>query len=215
MFLQANNLTLNYIDGDKVISPVNDVSLELEKAGLYGILGPSGSGKSSLLYLLSGIKSPTEGVVKYQNVDLEELGLDFRRQEIGFVFQFHFLVPYLTVAENIYLGTGKKDSHSRKYVQDLLLELDLFDLRDRFLHQLSGGQKQRVALARAVANKPRVLFVDEPTASLDHKRGKDIVRLLEKLAQDVCVIVVTHDESNLINAKQVFYMEDGKVSIRS
>jgi putative ABC transport system ATP-binding protein len=211
MFLQARNLKLNYMDSDKIISPVNDVSMELEQAGLYGILGPSGSGKSSLLYLLSGMKSPTAGEVRYQNVDLAELGLEFRRQEIGFVFQFHFLVPYLTVAENIFLGTFKKDVHDRKYVQDLLLELDLFDLRDRFLHQLSGGQKQRVALARAVANKPRVLFVDEPTASLDHARGLQIIKLLEKLAQDVCVIVVTHDNSNLVNAKKVFYMEDGKI----
>jgi putative ABC transport system ATP-binding protein len=215
MFLQAHNLLLNYTDGDKIISPVNDVSLSLDQTGLYGILGPSGSGKSSLLYLLSGIKQPTQGLVRYQNVDLSDLGLDFRRQEIGFVFQFHFLVSYLTVAENVFLGTGKKDVHDQKYVQDLLLELDIFDLKDRFLHQLSGGQKQRVALARAVANKPKVLFVDEPTASLDHKRGKEIVALLEKLSHQICVIVVTHDHSNLTNAKQVFYMEDGKLSIHS
>jgi len=220
MLLQVKSLTLNYQDGTKIISAVKDVSLSLPEYGYYGICGPSGSGKSSLLYLLSGIKTPTSGDIIFNNAPFPKdsnLRDPIRKKYMGFVFQFHFLINYLNVLENILIGAQKINRETMHKAKDVIKRLDIDGLEKRRPYELSGGQRQRVAIARAIMNEPKILFVDEPTASLDHKSGKRVVELLKDISTDACVVAVTHDETILEDTNGVFRMWDGelKKSIQS
>lgn len=212
---QIDNLTLNYKDGKGYYTAVNDVSFKLPSKGFYGIIGPSGSGKTSLLYLLSGIRKPTSGRILYRDNDFPKSQIEknkLRKNEMGFIFQFHFLINYLNVEKNILIGANKINTKTKESTKQLIGRLGLNGLEKRKPYELSGGQKQRVALGRALINNPKVIFADEPTASLDHKTGKNVVSLLHELAKDVLVITVTHDEIILNQADGVFKMWDGKLT---
>lgn len=211
MLLSTQNLTLTYQDGKNIVYAVKDINIELPEKGLFGILGPSGSGKTSLLYLLSGIKKQTQGDIVFKNNKFPASTSKrnyIRRNEMGFVFQFHFLINYLTVKENILVG-AHSDTDIEEYCIELMDKLGLKDFANRFPYELSGGQRQRVAIARALANKPKIVFVDEPTASLDHEAGAKVMNILDELSKEACIIVVTHDESILKNAENIFVMRDG------
>jgi len=185
--------------------------LQLPHKGLFGILGPSGSGKTSLLYVLSGIRQPTSGIVYFNGQELPS-AIDarnkLRRSQMGFVFQLHFLMNYLTVYENIMVGSCNGD---RWKTLELIERLGLQGLEKRFPYQLSGGQRQRVAIARALANKPRVVFVDEPTASLDRNNAIKVVSLLQDISKGACVVIVTHDPSILVEADGIMRLQDGAI----
>lgn len=212
--LQAKNVSLEYWDGDKIIKAVDNINLQLPPTGLFGILGPSGSGKTSLLYLLSGLKEPSKGEILYQGRSLDSdkyIRNLIRRTEMGFVFQSHFLIEYLNVFENIMIGADISYPDSKSVVENLIKELALTELVGRRIDQLSGGQKQKVTIARALANNPKVIFVDEPTSSLDHVTGKKVIKLLERISKNACVIIVTHDETNISNADYIFSIWDGKI----
>lgn len=211
MLLRTEHVQLNYQDGTSQFTALDDISVAFPDHGFFGILGPSGSGKTSLLYILAGIRQPTSGTVFYKDQPLPahtDARNRLRRSEMGFVFQFHFLINYLTVRQNIEIGANQHSSH--KYIASLIEQLGLQDLQRRRPYELSGGQRQRVAIARALANQPKVLFVDEPTASLDHITGETVVALLREVAKTTCVIVVTHDEQILTGADHSIRLWDGK-----
>jgi putative ABC transport system ATP-binding protein len=203
--ISARDVRLSYGD----VHAVDGVSLDVGPGDFVGILGPSGSGKSSLLYLLAGLKRPTSGEVRAGDVALG--GLDaaglaaLRRERFGFVFQNHFLINYLTALENVRTG-GAGDAGG------LLEELGVGHCRDRFPWEMSAGERQRTAIARAVVHRPQVIFADEPTASLDRPNAEAVTACLRRAAQGGALFVVTHDESILKGATRVLRMEGGRVS---
>jgi putative ABC transport system ATP-binding protein len=207
--ISAENLQLAYRDAANEVRAVDGVSLEVREGEFVGILGPSGSGKSSLLYLLAGLKAPTSGGVRFEGRDFATLTQDgmaeFRRARFGFVFQNHFLINHLTALENIRTA-GDADCSA------LLRDLRIEHCRDKFPWQMSAGEKQRVAIARAVVHRPKVVFADEPTASLDRPNADLVVDCLRRVAQGGTLFVVTHDESILKDATRVIRMSAGKVA---
>lgn len=189
---------------------LKDVSIQFGEKKLYGILGPSGSGKSSLLYLLCGLRKPTKGNVIFNNQDIWGLKADelaqFRKENFGFVFQRHFLINYLTALENVLVPTDKEAKKYKERGEELLVKLGLEKCKNKRPYEMSGGQRQRVAIARALINEPKVIFADEPTASLDHKSALEVMDLLNEYKKKATIIVVTHDESMLSKV-------DGKIKI--
>jgi putative ABC transport system ATP-binding protein len=206
--LSGRDLTLVYRDAANEVRAVDGVTLEVKEGEFVGILGPSGSGKSSLLYLLAGLKAPSSGGVRFAGQDYGALSQDalagFRRANFGFIFQNHFLINHLTSRENI-LAAGEGDCGS------LLQDLKVGHCRDKFPWQMSAGEKQRVAIARAVIQRPKVIFADEPTASLDRPNADLAVDCLRRVTQGGTLFVVTHDESILKGATRILRMSAGRV----
>lgn len=215
---QVNHLNLIYdMEKEEKVYAVNDVSLTLPEHGLIGIIGPSGSGKSSLMYCLSTLKQATSGDIIYKGkaygmlsrMELERL----RREEFGFVFQHHFLIGYMSAMDNVVVAADKSKAEEQARAEKLLTEMSIkrADLGKK-PKQLSGGQRQRVAIARALINEPNVVFADEPTASLDHENAFRVMNYLKEYAKEHLVIVITHDHSILKDADRVIEIWDGKVN---
>jgi putative ABC transport system ATP-binding protein len=214
--LQGEDLTLAYEDGQAVVKAVNDVSITLRDHQFIGILGPSGSGKSSLLYLLSGLRQPTKGDVylddrAYSKISQEEL-VALRRTEYGFVFQQHFLINYLTALENVMVSALVHDKAHEAQAKALLADLGLRDKLHRFPHELSGGERQRVSIARAMIHRPRIIFADEPTGLLDRRTGLQVMALLRRYREQGSLIAVTHNPEILDEADLVITMRDGEIT---
>ena len=213
--LRAENISLSYKDGDKTNYAVQNISLDLPKVGFFGIMGPSGSGKSSLLYLLSGLKRPTSGEIIYDSRKYSQLKeaerVALRKNRFGFVFQQPFLLNYLTAFENVLIATRSDEKDAAQKVNTLLEELDILHLAGRFPTHLSGGERQRVVVARAMINRPEIIFADEPTAALDHKNGHAVIELLAQYQNRGTVIVVTHDAEMIKKADYIYQMVDGKL----
>ena len=205
------------MNSDEKMYALNGFNLTLPDTGLVGIIGPSGSGKSTLMYCMSTLKMPTEGSIIYNGQELTELinkdKEKMRRNEFGFVFQKHYLVPYMTAMDNVIVaGNGENrniEETAKKHLEELGLKEREFSKRPS---KLSGGQCQRVAIARAIINNPKVIFADEPTASLDHENAFNVMKILKKYSEDKLVIVVTHDKSVLSDADILVAMWDGKLS---
>ena len=214
--LQAEHLTLTYRDGTSTLDAVHDVSLTTEDYQFVGILGPSGSGKSSLLYLLSGLRKPTSGEVylddrPYSRMsDRERVAL--RRTEFGFVFQQHFLINYLTALENVMVAAAVQDRAHAAQAMALLADLGMKDKLHRFPYELSGGERQRVAIARAMIHRPRVIFADEPTGLLDRRTGLQVMSLLRSYREQGSLIAVTHNPEILTEADLVVTLRDGRIA---
>ena len=207
--LAARDVRLTYADASSEVRAVDGVSLEVKEGEFVGILGPSGSGKSSLLYLLAGLKRPSGGEVIFHDVALASLLADeaaaLRRREFGFIFQNHFLINYLTGLENVRTaGEGRSEG--------LLDDLNVRHCREKFPWQMSAGEKQRVAIARAVVHQPSVVFADEPTASLDRPNAEIVVECLRRMTRGGTLLVVTHDESILKGATRVLRMKAGRLA---
>lgn len=202
---------LHYDDHGRKFAAVSPVSLEVQPGEFLGILGPSGSGKSSLLYLLCGLKTPTEGQVSWNGEDLASLSDDarakIRLKDFGFVFQHPYLLGYLSVLENILIA--RPDEVDEDAAISLLKALDMDKKSRRYPHELSGGERQRVCVARAILGRPKVIFADEPTASLDHANGSAVVNLLREYRGDGALVLVTHDPSMLQGADRILRMADG------
>lgn len=186
----------------------------IPEQGFYGIMGPSGSGKSSLLYLMSGLKLPTGGQVLYRGQSLSTMSererVLLRRQRFGFVFQQPYLIHYLTARENILVAAP--DTRGAHQQVDALMEaLHIAHLADRTPAHLSGGERQRIVVARAMIHGPEVIFADEPTAALDHTNGRIVMDLLLRYRGRGAVIVVTHDPVMLEGADTIFYLMDGEL----
>ena len=210
--LRGRGLTLSYRDAASEVHAVDGVSLEVREREFVGILGPSGSGKSSLLYLLAGLKAPSAGAVSFGERDYSSLSPDalaeFRRANFGFIFQNHFLINHLTSLENVRSAGGGAPEDAAA----LLRELGVDACRDKFPWQMSAGEKQRVAIARAVVHRPKVVFADEPTASLDRPNAGLVVDCLRRVTLGGTLFVVTHDESILKEATRVFRMDGGRLA---
>lgn len=192
---------------------LKDITVQFGEKKLYGILGPSGSGKSSLLYLLSGLRKPTKGRVIFENNDMWTLSsnelAEFRNKNFGFVFQRHFLINYLTSLENVLVPVNKEFKKYENRAKELLCDLGIEKCINKRPFEMSGGQRQRVAIARALINEPKVVFGDEPTASLDHENAIAVMDFLNSYKSNATIIVVTHDKSILTEADGEIRIIDG------
>jgi putative ABC transport system ATP-binding protein len=201
------------------VKALQGVNMKIEKGDFISIMGPSGSGKSTLLNCIGSLDKPTKGRIFIDGKDiskLDENGLaDFRRNKIGFVFQFFNLIPGLTAIQNVELPMifkGIPQEERRKKAEDLLKKVELEKRMDSKPSQLSGGESQRVAIARSLANDPVVIFADEPTGNLDSKSGKNVIEILKKLNKDnKTIVIITHDQSISNQANKIIKMCDGKV----
>jgi putative ABC transport system ATP-binding protein len=200
-----------------ITGALNGVSLTVEKGEFTAIMGPSGSGKSTMLNLVAGLDRPTSGSVAVGGIDLGKLGeaglARFRRDQIGFVFQFFYLLPNLTALENILIPAQLKGTAATGRAQELLDQLSIKDVADRYPARLSGGQQQRVAIARALINNPTLLLADEPTGALDTHTGEQVMELLGELhRQGQTILLVTHDAKIATrHAARVISVMDGKI----
>ena len=200
-----------------ITGALNGVSVTVEKGEFIAIMGPSGSGKSSLLNLVAGVDRPTSGSVAVGGADLGQLretGLArFRRDHIGFVFQFFYLLPNLTALENVLIPAQLTGNATPGRARELLGQLGIVEVADRYPARLSGGQQQRVAIARALINQPTLLLADEPTGALDTNTGEEVMELLGGLHRDgQTVLLVTHDAKLATrHAARVISVVDGKI----
>jgi putative ABC transport system ATP-binding protein len=213
MSLEARGVSLSYGDGDQITYAVRSVSADIPERGFFGIMGPSGSGKSSLLYLLSGLKRPTAGEVVYEERSLssrtERERTRLRRTQFGFVFQQPYLLNYLTARENVLAAAIPEDREAAESVDLLLEELRVAHLAHRYPAHLSGGERQRLIVARSMMNRPRIIFADEPTAALDHANGRAVIEMLAGYRNRGAIIVVTHDPEVLEQADRIYHLHDG------
>ena len=217
MSLTLTDVTLTYPDGTSRLTALDQVSLDVPAGTITAVVGPSGSGKSSLLAVAGALTLPTSGRVVVDGVDTASAGrrgrTRLRRDHIGFVFQSGNLVPALTAADQLRLPGRFGGRREHRDPVELLAEVGIEHKADRRPHQLSGGERQRVGIARALVTGPRVLLVDEPTAALDRQRSQDIVALLAREARthEVATVMVTHDHDVLYHCDRVYEMIDGSL----
>ncbi|MCG9894943.1 MAG: ATP-binding cassette domain-containing protein [Fimbriimonadaceae bacterium] len=211
--IRAEGASLVFQDHGRAVAACREISMEVRPGEFLGILGPSGSGKSSLLYLLSGLRVPTAGRILYQDRPLESLSDEerarIRLREFGFVFQLPHLLGYLTSVENVVVANPSPDAEEEAV--RLLTEIGLGDHLHRRPHELSGGQRQRVCVARALAGGRRIIFADEPTAALDHHSGLRVVQQLARHRGEGALVMVTHDPSMLEEADRILHLADGQI----
>jgi putative ABC transport system ATP-binding protein len=215
--LTLNDVHLTHGDGDETVTALDHVSLEVPAGEFVAIVGPSGSGKSSLLAVAGALITPTSGSVRIGDVDV--VGAKprerdaIRRQQVGFVFQSGNLVPALTVIDQVRLPMTFGPRRQHRDPMALLAEVGMDHKAQRRPHELSGGERQRVGIARALVTRPSLLLVDEPTSALDRQRGKDVVALLARETHEhqVATVMVTHDHDVLGHCDRVLEMVDGRL----
>lgn len=218
MIISINGLTKTYGKGESLVTAINDISTTFQEGEFCAIIGTSGSGKTTLLHMLGGLDTPTSGTVKYDDIDIYQMGdrkqAELRRKKCGFVFQFFNLIPELTAEENIVLpvllDNGTVDT---QYIRELT---DLLGISERLSHypsQMSGGQQQRTAIARAMANNPEIIFCDEPTGNLDEKSGRNVIEMLTAVKENFgkTLIIVTHDIHIAKHADRSIRIADGRI----
>ncbi|GAA2484427.1 ABC transporter ATP-binding protein [Streptomyces thermolineatus] len=222
MSLNLTDVTLTYPDGDGRLTALDRVDLEVPPGSVTAVVGPSGSGKSSLLAVAATLITPDSGRVVVDGTDTTGLSrrelATLRRTTIGMVFQQPNLLPSLTAAEQLQVMAhlaGRSPRAARPRALELLEAVGLAGQADRRPHQLSGGQRQRVNIARALMNEPRVLLVDEPTSALDHERGAAVVGLVTELTRlrGTATVLVTHDHAHLGAADRVVEVRDGRLTV--
>lgn len=219
--IKASDVKKTFVTGEVETTVLKGVDFSLQEGEFVAIVGESGSGKSTLLYILAGIDKATDGKVELLGKDLSAVSDDelarMRRQDFSFVYQFDNLVPNLTVWENVTLPLvldKKKESEFRQDVQAILEYLGVSERAGAYPRQLSGGEQQRVAIARALVTNPKVIFLDEPTGSLDKERGRQVMQLLKDInsTRKVALVMVTHSQSHAEYASRIVRMEDGLLS---
>ncbi len=206
--IKVKNLT-HYYNNDKALENIN---LEINKGEFVCLVGESGSGKSTLLSIVSTLLKPTKGELFFENLNYKNIKDidDFRKTNIGFIFQFHYLINYLTVKENIKLANEKATENE---IHKLLKILRIENLSNKYPNEISGGQRQRVSIARALINKPKVIIADEPTGNLDSKNSLNVFEIFKKLSQEqVTIIVATHDKNLAQIANKIYEVKDGKIN---
>ncbi|MBS6720105.1 MAG: ABC transporter ATP-binding protein [Peptoniphilus harei] len=214
-FIEVKNLSKVYNIGERTVMANDKLNFEIEKNEFAIILGASGAGKSTFLNILGGLDSPSSGellvngknIAMYNEKDLTE----YRRNDMGFVFQFYNLIPNLTALENVELAT--QIVKNAKNPEEVLKSVGLGERMDNFPSQLSGGEQQRVSIARAIAKNPKLLLCDEPTGALDYHTGKQILKLLQDLTRttDTTVVLITHNSAIKDSADRLIEISDAKV----
>lgn len=221
--IEVENLTKIFGKGETAVTAISDATLQVQPGELVAILGPSGSGKTTLLTAIGLINEPTHGKVVIDGTRVADEGwlpgLDLkrlRREKLGFIFQHHNLIPFLTALENVMVALeinhlSRTDAKNR--ATELLVSLNLGHRIESYPMALSGGEAQRVAIARALANNPKVILADEPTAALDTENGKNVMTLLKSLAVEKrsAVLVVTHDHRMVEGFDRIFQVRDGRI----
>jgi len=217
--IQGKNLTRQFGDGPEAVLAVNDVDISIDEGELVVIVGESGSGKTTLISLLGCILTPTSGeliidgeTINYHNQDLSKI----RRGKVGFVFQLFNLIPYLTALDNVLIAmeiAGVKGGKAEERAKELLGSVGLSHRLNHLPSQLSGGEKQRVSFARALANNPKVIFADEPTANIDSTQSENLMELVRQLRRNeqTTIVIVTHHLDLRKEADKVIQMKDGKI----
>ena len=212
-YIEFKNICKEYKMGEVKIKALENTNFSIEKGELVVIVGPSGAGKTTTLNILGGMDTATSGRVIVDNKEITKLTskqlVTYRRNDIGFVFQFYNLVQNLTAKENVELATQLcKDALN---VDDILTKVGLENRKDNFPSQLSGGEQQRVAIARAIAKNPKLLLCDEPTGALDYKTGKSILKLLQDMSrkENMTVIIITHNGAIAPMADKVIHFKNG------
>lgn len=216
--IRIRNLSKAYRRGEQVIPVLLGIELEVAGGEFVALMGPSGSGKSTLLNLIAGIDKPSGGTIEIGGVDIATLGesalADWRAENVGFIFQFYNLMPVLTAFENVELPlllTDLRRGEREDRVAAALAMVALTDRTDHYPNELSGGQQQRVAIARALVTDPTLIVADEPTGDLDRATGGEVLRLLERLVDDLgkTVVMVTHDPKAAALAHRLIHLEKG------
>ncbi len=216
--IECVDLRKEYLSGENIVNAVDEITVAFEQGEFCAITGPSGSGKSTLLHVLSSLENPTSGDVIYNGKKLSgyndnQLSV-LRRRRFGFVFQAYNLVQELTGYENIVLPVMlDKKKVDEAYINKVINVLGIGDRLEHLPSALSGGQQQRIAIARALANKPSILFADEPTGNLDGKSGREVLSLLKYVSKEfgITLILVTHDLNVAEQAERIISIEDGKI----
>jgi len=215
-FIKVTSLTKNYKMGEVTVKAIQDITFTIKEGEFVVILGPSGSGKSTLLNIIGGMDVPSEGQVVFDEVDITNYNdkqlTAYRRNDVGFVFQFYNLMANLTAKENVELAT--EICSNPLEINEIMGAVELTDREDHFPAQMSGGEQQRVAIARAVAKNPKILLCDEPTGALDFKTGLTILNLLSKINKDMkkTVMVITHNAAIGQMADRVIKLRSGKIT---
>ena len=217
IILKATNLKKYYHRGSEIVKALDGVNLEIKESEIVSIVGPSGSGKTTLMNLIGCLDNATAGTLKIGNTDVTSLGendlIKIRRENIGFVFQRFYLIPTLTVRENIelHLIFSKKNINVKK-IFDLLKKVNLEDKEEIQVKHLSGGDKQRTGIARALVNNPRILIADEPTGKLEAKVSSQILELFKNLSEKgLAIFIATHDLELAKATQRIIHLQDGKI----
>ncbi|CEP99200.1 ABC transporter ATP-binding protein [[Clostridium] sordellii] len=216
--LKAIDLRKIYGKDDSEVKAIDGINLEIEPHKFTAIIGQSGSGKSTLLHCMAALDKPTSGKVLMDDLDLYTLNDDklskIRCEEFGFIFQSYNLIPVINAYDNIVLPisiSGKKVDND--YIEDLIIKLGIKSQVKKFPNELSGGQQQRVAIARALANKPSIIFADEPTGNLDSKTTKEVIDILKFCVNEYkqTLVMITHNDDIANNADNIITISDGKI----
>lgn len=216
MFIDIKDARKHYGEGETLVNALDGVSLSLGEGKIYVILGPSGSGKSTLLNMIGGLDSLDSGEITISGRNISRSDkkkmTDYRRGDVGFVFQFYNLIPDLTVQENIQVVADI--AKQPMDIEEVMKALDIDKYKNRFPKELSGGQQQRVAIARALIKNPKILLCDELTGALDSKSSRDVLRVIEKINSSfkTTIIIITHNEAIAHMADTVVRIRDGKVA---
>ena len=217
--IRAENLSKSFGEGDSLIEVIKDASFTIYKGELIALIAPSGGGKTTLLMMIGCVEEPTSGKIWlgneqiFDNKWLVKETRKIRREKIGFIFQAHYLIPFLNIIDNLTLlpqANKTDDKTARAKARELLQYFDIAEKEKAMPSQLSGGQNQRVAIARALVNEPQIILADEPTAALDMKRSVAVVKMLKQIAleQEVAIVMVTHDERMLPYCDRIMKIED-------
>lgn len=215
--IRLENIKKQYGSGKGAVIAVQGINVEIQAGEFVAVMGESGSGKSTLLSLLGALNTPTQGKYWVDTLDVYDLDqdqrADFRRENLGFVFQSFHLVPYLTVLENVMLPlTTKRISRAKKQemAEKALAKVGLENKADRLPNQLSGGEQERAAIARAVVNDPAIILADEPTGNLDSRNSKEVMKVFQSLnSKGVTIIMVTHSREWSRYADRILWISDG------
>ena len=215
MYLEVKDLVKCYGEGENKVQVLKKINCSVEKGEICVLLGPSGSGKSTLLNIIGGIETIDEGEVKLKDTSISAMSKNdiskYRRNNLGFVFQFYNLISDLTVKENIEVGQFL--SKNPLDINELLKTLGLYEHKDKLPNQLSGGQQQRCSIGRALVKNPEIILCDEPTGALDYNTSKDILKLIEEVNKkyNSTIIIVTHNDAIKNMAHRVMKLHDGKI----
>ena len=220
--IKVENLVKHFGKGESLVRVIEGADFQVDKGELVALIAPSGAGKTTLLMMIGCVEEPTSGKIwlgdekVYDNSWITKEQRKIRREKIGFIFQAHYLIPFLNVIDNVTLvpqTNGISPKKAEKFAMGLLEYFDIADKAHNMSSELSGGQNQRVAIARALANKPQIILADEPTAALDLDRSVSVVKMLKKIAidQNVAIIMVTHDEAMLPLCDRILKIENKKV----